>query len=502
MNEKESLHTRYPDLFPDDEAVDPAFARLIDELETVYAAVKRPATLSEQLVSALQNHLEQADPAAALPAASFPDSPTPMRLPRERHRRGWQRFSTLAAVLFAALLVSSFLLLFSYARQTGTGSVKPKNTPATGKQIEPITYIHMFDAHTGWAVNNNTAVNNNPKRILHTTAGVIHWQDVTPPVDDQRYIITGADFFTPSTAWVAMIEGSRLFVYRTHDGGQTWQKASIPDQIGRCWMTFLNAHVGWLLLSKGPAMNQEPVDVLHTGDGGATWKVISVSDYNYNPYVQNPTGPSSDGDKTGLSFVNETTGWITAAPIDPYVYLYITHDGGVTWQHQSILLPEGVYLGSVTLPPVFFNATDGILPLIFPTSPQSQVLTIYVTHNGGASWSATTPVSTSATAGTSSAMASGGIVGSGFYTGGAIDFVDAMHSWLASNTFAVKSHQYISSTVYRTSDGGQHWTHSTVRLNTGITMIDFVSRAQGWAIDSAQALYQTTDGGQTWTKVN
>src|SRR5260370_12702617 len=146
MNEKESLHTRYPDLLPYDEAVDPACARLIDELETVYAAVKRPANLSEQLVSTLQNHLEQADPAAALPAASFPDPPTPMRLPRERHRRGWQRLSTLATVLFAALLASSFILLLFYAHQTCTGRVKSQTTPATWKLIQPMTYIHMLNA--------------------------------------------------------------------------------------------------------------------------------------------------------------------------------------------------------------------------------------------------------------------------------------------------------------------------------------------------------------------
>jgi len=412
------------------------------------------------------------------------------------------RFSTLAAALVAALLVSSFLLLFFYAHQTGTGRVKPRNTPTPGKQIEPMTSIHMFDVHTGWAVNNNTAADNNPRLILHTTSGVTHWQDVTPPVNDQHYSIDGADFFSSSTAWVALIEGSKLFIYRTHDGGQTWQKALIPDQIGSCWMAFLNAHVGWLLLSKGPAMSQEPVDVLYTSDGGVTWKVISVSDYNNSRGSQNPTGPSIDGDKTGLSFVNETTGWITAASATPNVYLSITHDGGVTWQHQSIPLPEGAPGGPVTLPPVFFNATDGILPVILP-NPPGEVLHIYVTHNGGASWSATTPVPTSATAGTWTALASGSAyVGGRLYTAGTIDFVDAMHGWLASNTFAVKSYQYISSTIYRTSDGGQHWMHSTVRLNTEITMIDFVSQMQGWAIDSAQALYQTTDGGQTWAKVN
>src|SRR5215472_8480314 len=33
----------------------------------------------------------------------------------------WQPLSTIAAVLFAALLVSSFILLFTHAHQTGSG---------------------------------------------------------------------------------------------------------------------------------------------------------------------------------------------------------------------------------------------------------------------------------------------------------------------------------------------------------------------------------------------
>ncbi len=248
------------------------------------------------------------------------------------------------------------------------------------------------------------------------------------------------------------------------------------------------------MVGKGVAAGSEAVDVLHTSDGGVTWKVISVTYYSNT--ANNPKGLPFGGDKSGISFVNTTTGWVTGfSPVSQFAWLYITHDGGVTWQHQSIPLPEDPD-GVSTLPPVFFNATDGILPVILP-GPQSQALTIYVTHDGGASWSATTPVTTGATAGT----------WTGTLTAGTIDFVDAMHGWLASNTFAVKSNQYMSnqyinSTVYRTSDGGQRWTQYTVRLNADITMIDFVSRAQGWAIDSAQALYQTTDGGQTWTKVN
>ncbi len=341
----------------------------------------------------------------------------------------------------------------------------------------------------------------NASRILHTTAGVTHWQDVTPRGAGHRSLIGGTDFFTPSIAWVAVVEGSRLFVYRTHDGGQIWQKALIPDRTGSSYhLTFLNTRVGWLLVDNVVAMDQEAVDVLHTSDGGVSWKVISA--FNYHLYFTNParfqnsTGLSVWGHKTGLSFVNETTGWATASTAaGRLAWLYTTHDGGVSWQNQSIPLPADASEEWETLPAVFFDATDGILPHLFILGPQSQTLNetlnLYVTHNGGASWSATPPVSTSVTAGT--------VV---IIPDGAIDFVDAMHGWFASNTFAVKTHQYLNSTVYRTSDGGQRWTHYTVRLKADITMIDFVSRTQGWAIDSAQALYQTTDGGQTWTKVN
>ncbi len=478
-------------------------ARLIRDLSLVYNHPSYAQHLEHSLAQVEQRlkarQIQQGNVAASAQQraqssllASLPPArkrEQPRRTPSAPHRFA-TALGSMAAVLFAALLVGSFILLLTHAHQTGSGRVKPENTPATGKQVGPLTYIHMFDATTGWAVNNNT------NRILHTTAGVTHWQDVTPAVAGRSSIIAGTAFFNPSTAWVAVIEGSRLFVYRTHDGGQTWQKASIPDRIGSSYhMTFLNARVGWLLVGNVVAMDQEAVDVLQTRDGGVSWKVISA--FNYNLYFnnpagfQNPTGLSVEGHKTGVSFVNETTGWATASTAAGRIaWLYITHDGGVSWQQQSIPEPPDAFQEWETLPPVFFNATDGILPHIFLFSSASQTLNLYFTHNGGASWSATPAVSPSATAGTLTTIPDG-----------AIDFVDARHGWFASNTFNVKSYQYLNSTVYRTSDGGQRWTHYTIRLNADITMIDFVSQTQGWAIDSAQALYQTTDGGQTWTKV-
>src|SRR5260370_19022489 len=81
----------------------------------------------------------------------------PSRSSRDFHGASrWQRLSTIAAVLCAVLLVSSFILLLTHAHQTGTGRVQPENTLATGKHARPITSIHNLEANTGRAVTHIT----------------------------------------------------------------------------------------------------------------------------------------------------------------------------------------------------------------------------------------------------------------------------------------------------------------------------------------------------------
>ncbi|BCL78851.1 hypothetical protein ccbrp13_13160 [Ktedonobacteria bacterium brp13] len=334
----------------------------------------------------------------------------------------------------------------------------------------------MFNASTGWAMTAGDPVNGQ-SRILHTTKGVAHWQDVTPATGKQPSFIGGSDFFDALTAWVVVgsAPGIPMVVYRTHDGGQSWQQARLPDQdIGRDTFFFLNARVGWLMLTKGAATGNVWVDVLRTSDGGASWKIISLASYT----TASPSALPLEGSKS-ISFVNETTGWATSITTrENFAELYVTHDGGTTWRHQNIPLP--VQDVQVTmLPPSFFSATDGLLPAII-SSRAGETMTIYVTHDGGVSWHPTSPVQTGWSL---------------------IAIADAQHAWIVNSSYDVKSYQYIHSTVYSTRDGGWHWTQHTVKFSANPTMIDFVSPTQGWAIDEGQSLYQTADGGQTWVKV-
>jgi photosystem II stability/assembly factor-like uncharacterized protein len=361
---------------------------------------------------------------------------------------------------------------------TGTAIPAPtkQHTPtaASGKSVL-LQQIHMFNGSAGWAITYDPL---NNARILHTTAGVTNWRDVTPVIGGQNSIIGKADFFDSMVAWATVSNPSNLFVYRTHNGGQTWEKFQLPDHgIGAGSIFFLNLQVGWILVGKGAAAGSEAVDVLYTGDGGMIWKIVSVTSYTNNSTTALPFG----GDKSGISFVSTTTGWATGfTNADHFAWLYVTHDGGATWQHQAIPLPADAFQVS-TLPPIFFNATSGLLPVIIP-GPTSQTIDIEVTHDAGASWSATSPVPIAAIPGT-------------------INFVDMVHGWVAGNAHDVESNNYINSTVYSTSDGGEHWAHHIVKFGADITMLDFASPAQGWTIDELHFLYQTTDGGQTWTRV-
>jgi len=71
--------------------------------------------------------------------------------------------------------------------------------------------------------------------------------------------------------------------------------------------------------------------------------------------------------KEGISFLNDLRGWVTGqSRAMGYAMLYITNDGGKTWNHQDLPIPEEYKHSLITIKaPVFFNDKDGILPVTF-----------------------------------------------------------------------------------------------------------------------------------------
>src|SRR6266699_3154087 len=130
--------------------------------------------------------------------------------------RTWQqRLGSIAAVLFVTLLVGSLVVVLARARQNGS------NSSGIAGQFEALSSIHMLDTQAGWAITEKG-------RVIRTSDGGVHWQNVTPnyPATRGQQKVVAA-FLTFSTAWVAVsstaADGTTtVSVFRTTDGGQTW----------------------------------------------------------------------------------------------------------------------------------------------------------------------------------------------------------------------------------------------------------------------------------------
>lgn len=382
-----------------------------------------------------------------------------------RAGRSWQRrLSMLAAALVAALLVSSLLLILNRTHSSSVGtSTKPGGGPTT------LRSLHMIDASTGWALSTQS--------ILRTTDGGVHWKDVTAS-GAALTRSTIADFLNAGVASVATPgpNATSIQVLHTSDGGQTWQHATIPMPFPRS-ISFIDAQHGWLLAAvRLPQGAAEPVSVFRTTDGGQTWvRVASALFSDATPPGRLPYG----GQKLGIGFLNALTGWVTGTvSLSNLAWLYVTHDGGLTWSQQALPMSPGAPSALLSvLPPTFFSATDGILPVNFadPTTERALATALYVTHDGGQTWQNTVPPPTPLPI---------------------LSIADMQHWWGTDGTV-----------LYLTDDGGSHWT----RLSPGapfehIAYLDFVSDTIGWALSSTASasslLLKTVDGGRTWTPLS
>jgi photosystem II stability/assembly factor-like uncharacterized protein len=319
----------------------------------------------------------------------------------------------------------------------------------------------MFDELNGWGLAGAL--------ILHTTNGGSQWINVSPEGGFGPEIILDRFFLDANAGWVLPFDPQNPdtgILFRSSDAGQTWEMSQVPFGSGQ--MHFIDPQNGWIMVGRGAAAGSSAVDIYQTNDGGQSWNKI----YAIDP--QNPDGPGDlpfSGSKNGISFRDLTHGWVGGhQPQEGYVWLFATEDGGQTWQHQDLDVPQEFQSSLIAIDaPVFFSEQDGVLPVTFFLDASTRVF--YVTQDGGATWNSTAPVP----------------VGGSYSVASMQDF----YAW--DGVTLAASH-----------DGGQTWTQITPNINLELTLaqIDFVDSATGWAIsmeaDASTQLYKTADGGATW----
>jgi photosystem II stability/assembly factor-like uncharacterized protein len=358
-------------------------------------------------------------------------------------------------------------------------SPSPAPSPSDSPQ-QPLTLtsMHMMTPGEGWATG---TVNNGPPAVFRTTDAGTGWQNVSPPAAASAFA-TATYFLDPDHAWVATSSpgGSDLttvMVYRTADGGQTWQGGvplSIQGGGGAGPMDFIDPQLGWLIAGLGAGLGHEAVEIFRTVDGGMQWQEVSLT--SGYPDQSTPGSLPFACDKNGLTFRDGATGWAAGSCPGGGLFFYVTYDAGQTWQQQTLPPPPGYPANifsdcqcAINTPPTFVSSQVGFFGVqIFTASGESAFL--YATNDGGVTWSPRAlPL---------------------MHLIGGPDFMDANTGWVTAGQ-----------QLYVTYDGGQNWAAVGQLPTTNLVgSLDFVNANDGWITDGPH-IYVTHDGGRNWSSL-
>ena len=346
------------------------------------------------------------------------------------------------------------------------------------------------------------------------TAGILYFKpeglNRTEPLIPSTYrTINGPyavtyDFISPSHGWalVSTYESSTFFVFKTTNAAESWQKQySGPPGAG--WprsLHFFDERNGFLYGG----------ETYRTVDGGDHWQV-----------VQSP-GPGAQ-----VSFCSPLEGWGQVFDSDG-LHVYRTEDGGVTWHRTSADPPEPAIFQPFggDREPAFRSGGEGWFG-----ADQQPGAVVFVTHDGGSSWDVIDLRLGTDVYGTSVRIVGNTsvavfVIGEGAVGGlgqtllssdgglhwhvvafpipglssGDTSFVDTDHWWV-----------FNSGLVYLTGDGGRSWTRTrdfdfTIDwrpLNAGAIDAKHAWRTlTSTANSQVAALAMTADGGLHWRLVN
>ncbi len=324
--------------------------------------------------------------------------------------------------------------------------------------------IEMIDERYGWGITE--------EEIVRTDDGGVTWYDVTPPNITETGYSVFPYFLNENAAWIQIADNNNYpfggFLYRTQDGGLTWQMFETPFSAGD--LEFIDENNGWILADLGVGAGSMAVSVFQTTNGGATWERVYTNDPNLEG--ASDTLPLS-GIKVLLAPLDMQTAWIGGVVYSPNtLYLFRTDDGGKTWQAiENIPLPQTAQEIQVGVEKIqFISRTQGALALRLSSNKQETL--IFSTNDGGETWQAFSQPIPEA---------------------GLLDIISA-----AEIVF------YSADQFYITEDAGASFNVVNSEISFGDTVADisFANTNMGWLITTSatnqRTLYRTEDGGATW----
>lgn len=363
--------------------------------------------------------------------------------------------------------------------------------PETPGALEPVRIVQMINAQAGWAVGAGDGQAYLPLLFTADGGQTWSDRTPPMAVSNvSEYGPDMPAFYFQSAqrGWISYpaVPGTAAdtepLLWSTQDGGLSWE--SIPlDTAGLMLenfyptdLHFVDEQNGWMIAHLGAGMMHDYIAIFRTTDGGATWE--RVSDPDRNSEVQ------SCG-KTGLVFTAAAEGWMAAdcPGLMPNLSFFHTTDGGATWAPVDLPLPEGMRVDLETRMGEqcginrLWVAQDGTARLTlrcmdYDTSETNSWL--YTLSSGAETWQ---PVPLPVPEGwlDFTSPDEGWMLGSllpdydapkslyhttdGGQTwtllaenleGNQVDFVDTQDGWIAPGS-------YLDAPLIRTTDGGQTW---------------------------------------------
>ena len=234
-----------------------------------------------------------------------------------------------------------------------------------------------------------------------------------------------------------LITGSTGGIFKTTDGGTSWNEISGVDITGH-----LNDIVpaGANLFAVGYDDNNTSGVVEKSVDEGESW------------YFR---GYGMSVNLHDVMFIDRNKGWV----VGKQGYIFHTTDGGNVWMHQR----SGT---SKNLEGIFF-LSDGLHGWAV-----GQAGRILSTTNGGADWTVNTSYF-------------------GDYWLQDVWFLDEQHGFLCG----------IDGLIAYTEDGGENWTEQVSGVSVDLNDIHFLSATEGYIAGANGTILHTTDGGDNWLQL-